>query len=200
MRLYIVRHGESEANVLRVVSNRGQQHGLTETGRQQAHTLADSLSGIEFAKIFASPLLRATQTAQILADRAHTSFEIADALREFDCGILEGKADAVTWAQHQELLQAWLQQNRFDERIDGGESFTDIQRRFLPFMERLILEYGQTDANILLVGHGGTYRCMFPVLMSNIDFDFAYDHHLGNTGYVLAEWQSGRFICMQWDC
>src|SRR5579859_4077000 len=43
MKLYFVRHGESEANVARIISNREQPHALTSNGIRQAHALADSL-------------------------------------------------------------------------------------------------------------------------------------------------------------
>ena len=42
MHLYFVRHGESESNVLQVISNRWLPQGLSEKGRQQAESLADS--------------------------------------------------------------------------------------------------------------------------------------------------------------
>lgn len=81
MKLYFARHGESEANLLHEFSNRGLKHGLTEEGRQQAATLAGKLEGISVAKLFSSPLLRAIQTAQILADEPGVPYEITDALR-----------------------------------------------------------------------------------------------------------------------
>jgi hypothetical protein len=68
MRLYFVRHGESEANVLEVFSNRGLEHGLTQRGRVQTASLAQKLAGRQIIKLFTSPILRATQTAEILAE------------------------------------------------------------------------------------------------------------------------------------
>ena len=67
MKLYFVRHGESEANVLQVISNRGWMHPLTEKGRQQANTLAEKLRGAGITKIYTSPLRRAVETAEILS-------------------------------------------------------------------------------------------------------------------------------------
>ena len=49
MRLYFVRHGQSEANVLRVISNRDLPHHLTDMGRQQAEALARSLADVSLA-------------------------------------------------------------------------------------------------------------------------------------------------------
>ena len=64
MKLYFARHGESEANTLRVISNRESRFGLTTTGKQQAAILADGLKDIPITAIFSSPILRARETAQ----------------------------------------------------------------------------------------------------------------------------------------
>lgn len=84
MRLYFARHGESEANVQQVFSNRPGVHGLTETGRRQAEALAGNLRGIAFTELYCSPVLRAVQTAEIVASRLHLTYEIEDGLREYD--------------------------------------------------------------------------------------------------------------------
>ena len=74
MRLYFIRHGESEANVLHEISNRGAKHGLTEKGRAQVAALAQKLGAIPFVKLYSSPLLRAIQTAEILSQGSRDSF------------------------------------------------------------------------------------------------------------------------------
>ena len=60
---------------------------------QQAEALARRLKGIPIQRIYTSPLLRAVETSQILAGWLKVEFEITPALREFDCGIMEGHAD-----------------------------------------------------------------------------------------------------------
>ena len=67
MRLSFVRHGESEAHILRVISNRGYRYGLTARGQQQAVTLAQYLKHIPISGIFSSSLRRAVETADILS-------------------------------------------------------------------------------------------------------------------------------------
>ena len=61
--------------------------------------------------------------------------EITDALREFDCGIIEGKSDPQSWQIHIQTRQAWFLHKEWAKRIEGGESFLDIQARFLPFID-----------------------------------------------------------------
>ena len=87
MKLYFVRHGESEANLLHEFSNSGHRHPLTARGIEQARTVARSLSGLQVARIYSSPILRAVQTAQILAEQSSASVTVTEALREWSVGI-----------------------------------------------------------------------------------------------------------------
>lgn len=114
MKLYFVRHGESKANLLHEFSNRGRKHGLTEKGTAQAAALAHKLVGCSVSRVFSSPLLRAVQTAEILANALDAPYEIVDALREYDCGVLEGKSDAASWADYQRVLDDWMIHQRRD--------------------------------------------------------------------------------------
>jgi probable phosphoglycerate mutase len=115
MRLYFVRHGESEANLLNEFSNRGLKHGLTEKGQQQAYALAQRLHAVPVVAIFSSPLLRARQTAEILAHELGVAYQVADALREFDCGILEGKSDPASWQAYGQLSEARLSRQEWEQ-------------------------------------------------------------------------------------
>jgi broad specificity phosphatase PhoE len=199
MKIYFTRHGESEANLLREFSNRGSKHGLTAKGREQATLLAQKLKPLSVSKLYASPLLRAVQTAEILAETLACPYEITDSLREYDCGVLEGHSDAAGWDIYEIVLQDWLAHGYYNRRIEGGESFLDMQARFVPFIENLLQEHRQTEAHLVLVGHGGLYRCMLPLVLTNIDFNFTLQHSLGHTGYVLAESRAEGLYCLQWD-
>jgi probable phosphoglycerate mutase len=143
MKPYFARPGESEANVLREISNRGLKHPLTEKGRQQAQTLAAVLQPAGIAAIYTSPLLRAVQTAEILSEALGVGLEVTDALREYDCGILEGTSGPETWAAFWALREAWWPGRQWDRRIEGGESFLDMQARFVPFIEGLLARDNQ---------------------------------------------------------
>ena len=198
MKLYFARHGESEANVLRVVSNRGFQHPLTARGRDQAQALAEALERVTLTHLYSSPLQRAVETAEILAAAQGLSFEINDALREYDCGVLEGRSDDTAWAQHRQIWQDWLLHQRYDSRAEGGESFEDIRARFVPFIEGLIAAHGGTSAQIGLIAHGGVYRTMLPLVLDNIDFAFIRDRQIPNAAYIEAETEADRLVCRSW--
>jgi probable phosphoglycerate mutase len=199
MKLYFARHGESEANLLRMFSNRGVKHGLTEAGRAQARTLAQVLQPASVTRLYSSPLLRAVQTAEIVAELLGLKYEITDALREYDCGVWEDRSDAAGWEEYERVLAAWIERGDWKERMEGGESFDDMRVRFVPFVERLVEQYGDSPTGFGLIGHGGLYRCMLPLVLENIEHDFALKHSIGHTGLVVAEQQGGRLICTAWD-
>lgn len=85
MRIYFTRHGESYANVLRQISNRGLTHPNTRTGREQAAALADELRDRAITRIYSSPILRAIETSIIIANQLNVEYEAVDALREYSC-------------------------------------------------------------------------------------------------------------------
>jgi len=57
----------------------------------------------------------------------------------------------------------------------------------VPFIDQLISTFGDASETVVLVGHNGIYRCMLPLVLKGIDFDFVTGHSLSSTGYVLAE-------------
>ena len=199
MKLYFVRHGESEANVLREVSNRGYRHPLTALGRQQAAELARSLARVGVTALHTSPLMRAVETASILAETLGATFTVTDALREYDCGDLEGRSDEAAWRGHAQVQAEWLDHGFLDARSPGGESFNDMRARFIPFIEALVDQHGSSDATVVLVGHGGLYRCMLPQVLTNLDAAFAGMHpQFPNTGAVIARATRAGLVCTDW--
>ncbi len=198
MKIYFTRHGESQANILHQISNRGLVHPLTRKGREQAVALADRLQDHAITRICSSPILRAIETSIIVANRLDVEYEVTDALREYDCGIAEGRSDAAAWQMWQTLFDDWVVHQRWERRIEGGESFYDIRDRFLSFIDGLVSEYGGTDANLLCVAHGGVYWMMLPLVLSNVDNDLMSQHGFGHTTCVVAELRPPGLRCMEW--
>lgn len=195
MKLYFVRHGESEANTRHIISNRESPFRLTPQGKGQAISLAGKLREIPFMAIFSSPVRRAIETADILSASFRVPYQITEALREYDCGILEERSDEESWRLHREIAEDWILNQSYQRRPEGGECFLDIQNRFLPFIESL--KHGN-DEHILLIGHGGLFQLMLPLVLHNIDNDFVQLHGIGHTECIIAEARSNGFVCRQW--
>jgi broad specificity phosphatase PhoE len=198
VKLYFVRHGESEANLTNEFSNRSLKHPLTAKGREQTRQLSKALSDIEFAKIYSSPILRAQETSMILSERFNVEIEIAPELREFDVGIYEGRSDQDAWDRYRDVVHAWINDQKFEERMEGGESFINQLERFKSLLEKIRAAHGTTNDSILLVSHGGLFRCMLPYLATNLTFEYCEPRPIKNTSYIIVEFQDDELVCLEW--
>jgi len=198
LRLYFARHGQSEANVLKIFSNSGWKHPLTDLGVAQSETLAEHLKPQHITHIFSSPVMRAVQTSQILSNRLGIPFKITEALREYAVGSLEDTSTDEGWALKHEVEAAWYQKD-YARRLPGGESFLDIKNRFLPFINMVVNNPEFADARIVLLGHGGTYSVMLPEILSGLSRNIMLEQPYRNTDYILAESvPAGYLRCAGW--
>ena len=198
MKLFFTRHGESQANLERIISNRDLPHALTANGRAQAIALAEQLATEPLTAIYASPILRAQETAQLIGERLGVPVYTSDALREFDCGEVEGRGDAEAWAAHHHIIAAWANYD-YAQCIPGGESFIDMQARFVPFVQALVDDPTHQDIALLLIGHGSLLTHMLPLLLVNIDRAFIAQHGMRNGVYIRAVVNGQQLVCEQWD-
>jgi probable phosphoglycerate mutase len=199
VRLIFARHGESEANVQQVYWNGPQGYGLTPEGEGQAAALADLLVGRSYAALYCSPVLRAVQTAEIVGRRLGLTPEIADGLREYDVGILEGRTyDKSTHELYGRVLRQWMEEGNWEARIEGGESYNDMRARFMPFIRKLEDVHGGADAHVLLIAHGGILRCMLPDLLSNLDQAYTLTQHLSYATPIEVERRGDEWVCLRW--
>ncbi len=196
MQIYFVRHGESDANLRHVFSNRDAPHGLTERGRAQVEALAEKLRDIRFGAFYCSPIPRARQSADILAARLGVGYTVTPALLEYDVGELEGRSDAESWRHYDEVREVWFRERRWEARTGGGESFEEIRARFMPLIEQLKMADSPLPA--LLLGHGGTFTCMLPLALANVDFGVVRERSIDHTEYVLAETRGDELVCVRW--
>ncbi len=198
MKIFFARHGESEANVQRIISNRSLPHPLTELGRRQAGELADALRAAAPVALYTSPVPRARETAEIVSQALGVPAQVTDALREFDCGVAEGRTDEAAWLLHRSALDAWLGRGEWGYRIPEGESFFDVRGRFVPFVQGLIDRYSATGASVALIGHGGLYLCMLPLIAGNVDKEYGFSHGYSHTKPIVVEWRPEGLVCTEW--
>jgi probable phosphoglycerate mutase len=200
MKLFFARHGESLANVQHVISNRGLKYPLTQKGREQASMLAQKLASRSITHIYSSPVLRAIETAVIAANHLGVEYEITEALREYDMGIMEGRGDREAWNQWQQLFDDWSRYQLWDQRVEDGETFHDVKKRFVPFIERLIEQHKNDDTNVLCIAHGGLYWMMLPQVLENVDVEFINQQKgIQHTSLIVSEWTSKGLICTEWN-
>lgn len=198
MKLFLARHGESEANVLRVISNRDVPHPLTEKGRGQALELANALSGAAIRHVYTSPILRARQTAEIVCERLGVNWKIADGLREFDCGVLEGRGDEDAWTTHLWVQRQW-DAGDLDARIEGGESHREVEARFRETLREAERGSDETGDPVLFVTHGALLYSMLPLILSNLTNERILEFGLKNATVIEAVMTGVQGIGVRWN-
>jgi broad specificity phosphatase PhoE len=149
--------------------------------------------------VWSSPLLRARQTAEALASARGSTVTISEALREFDCGDLEGRTDAPTWDQHMQILRTWLLEGSFGARLPGGESALEVCDRLTALVSQLTALYGASEAEVALVGHAGLFAVALPFLVPRVSHSFAWAHPVRKAGHVVVSWSHEGMRCLSWD-
>jgi len=155
---YLVRHGETEWNALKLVQGHT-DIPLNEKGEHQAKNLGQKLNKIRFDSIFSSDLLRAKKTAEIIAIERKIEVKTTEKLRERYFGRLEGKS----WeGEASELKYLWKKfinltdEERKIHKLERVENNNDLMNRLIPFLREIAVIYG--GKNILIVTHGGLMR------------------------------------------
>ena len=165
MKVYVVRHGESEGNAQRNHSGWG-PFELTEKGRAQADESGKVLRGIAFDRIFVSDLVRTQQTAAILLPDRISDFELREEIREYNTGWMVGHRFDDLAAEYGEKYTSCRANGDFTSM--GGEDPDHFVARVGKFMGELekIAEQNEEGKplNIAVVAHAGVLRCIGELL------------------------------------
>ena len=164
LRIVLMRHGESEANLDKTIYERIPDHAvpLTPHGHEQAAKAGKDLRELfenEPVRVYVSPYRRALETLDSLGlDDLIEPPREEPRLREQDWANLQDTADI----EHQESLRDSF--GHFFYRFTEGESGADVYDRVSTFLETMHRDFESPDAprNVLLVSHGLTMRlfCM----------------------------------------
>ncbi len=159
MKIYIIRHGETEANAQGFMQ--GWSDGpLNEDGIKLAQITGEKLKGIRFDAAFSSPLKRAKETAELVLKASDNDcpLYLDDRIKEINMGDYEGrnfKRELLTGVK--EFLINPIDVGSFP----GGESINETMDRTQAFLKELATK----DYNTILVStHGCAVRCMLNFL------------------------------------
>ena len=150
--VYMVRHGETDANVTDMIQGQSDVP-LNSDGLKQAELAGQRFKGIRFDAVYSSDLSRALVTARSIAGT--DEIILTPALREWHLGHWQGRciADiAVEFPQEYAAFKA----NSSDFRPAGGESIRELCDRSASFLKQIAIE--QAGKKVLCVTHGGFLR------------------------------------------
>lgn len=137
---------------------------LSEEGQQQARNIAPMLAELGVAKIVASDLSRAADTAQIVANHLELPVTYDERLRETHLGQWQGKTHAEVDGVDGSLRVHW--RNTPTWAPPEGESRIDVAQRARPVVDELLESFDEwEDAAVLLVAHGGTIAALTSSLL-----------------------------------
>ena len=147
MKVWVIRHGESEANQKGLLTG-WLDVPLTEKGKEEAALVNKVLSGVSFGKIYSSDLLRAKSTAEIAIPGCQ--YETVSMLREINVGNIAGQPLAALRDQNIRPL------TKDGYGSFGGESRAEFRDRVAAFMR--IIESEKDCENIAVFSHAGVIR------------------------------------------
>lgn len=183
MRLLLIRHGQTTANVGGILDTKAPGPSLTELGREQAAALPEALAGAGIEALFVSTLVRTHQTiAPLAAALGLEPVELAG-LREVEAGTLEDRADQEAYDGYIGPLHAWVEGD-LSVRVGGGEDGHDFLARY----DEAIRAVAASGAAVAAcVSHGAAIRTWSTARGLADGGQFLRDHELGNTGVVTLE-------------
>lgn len=154
MKMYFVRHGETDWNVNKKIQGSA-DIPLNENGRRQAEELAAQLvsrrreGDFHVARVYTSPQLRAAETAETVAEALGVDCIPLDGLREMSMGKWEGISWNKVRAEYLQKYREWNSQRRY-RKTPEGESYQDVISRAFDAIA-CILEREEED--VLVVTH-----------------------------------------------
>lgn len=152
--VYVMRHGETEANVREVLAGRGDSP-FTAAGRDHPGAVAQHLVDVPLACVYTSPMERARRTARLVIERLGRDVPVRteDAIAEIDAGEFTG----LSFDEVRRRVPRGAVLGRF--RYPGGESWRDVQLRALRFVLGLE-ERHEGGAAVLVVTHAGVIAAL----------------------------------------
>ncbi|MCT6924434.1 histidine phosphatase family protein [Metasolibacillus sp.] len=188
MKLLLIRHGQSQADILEVHEGRA-DFPLTNLGIEQAEKLASFVAAhFQIEAIIASPLQRAYQTAEILSDQCRCEVAIEGDLMEYNNGVLAGMS------RQEALIKYPLPEGGrpLHIAIEGGESQLQFRSRVEQALYTILHDYGHLQC-IALVAHGGTLLHLLNILLGKT-IEEQWLFHTGDTGLHVIELRDGEKI------
>lgn len=167
-RVILVRHGQSTYNVEKRIQGQIDVSELTDVGIGQAQRVGETLKGVTFDQVYASPLKRAYKTAETIVGVLRSTApetplpQADDQLKEINLPLWEGLSLDEAAAQHPEIYQRWRQDpvNCMMPLADGTEFYPvrSLYERATQFWQTVLPQHqGQT---LLLVGHSAINRAL----------------------------------------
>lgn len=166
MKFYLLRHGQTRWNIEGKIQGKT-DIPLNETGMEQAECLADAMAACRVRALFSSPLLRARQTADIVADQTGLGVSVLPELKEVDFGLWEGRTWKEIEENYPEDYKKW-EKNPARAAPTGGEPRRSCMERSRSAVEQMLVTVDALGGgDVCIVAHGGILVYIIDYLLRN---------------------------------
>ena len=189
MRLFLVRHGQTDWNVMERAQG-GADRPLDDTGVRQTAALAEAFREVAVGRVVTSDLARSRDTARAIAEATGSELVVEPLLRERHFGEMEGMF-------YSELREFFNRESAGDDerrnhiRPPGGESFADLWAR----LERAMPLIRSGPDSQVLVSHGGTSSLLCAMLLGEgLEATNKYRFHNASVTEIDTDERGGRLV------
>ena len=174
MKIYVLRHGQTDWNAKHLFQGRADECGLNKDGITQASKARDEIRDLVFDAIISSPLKRAQQTAKIVSEGRKEKYILDQRLAERSYGDFEGKDYSV--CPSYDVL--WDYKIKDTSRLGNVEPVEEVFNRVGELIEDLKRQF--PDGTVLLVCHGGIFKAVHYYINGFDEETDLLGFHVGN--------------------
>lgn len=185
MKLYIIRHAETEYNRKGIIQGSEVDSDINDVGESQANSFYEYYKNINFDKIYVSDLKRTFQTIRRFTEKG-SSYEKLKEFNEISWGINQGKSDDLE--DYARLIDTWLAGN-LDNKFEEGESPNEMSVRLVKGFNKVLDDDHDT---VLLCIHGRALRILLSKIIDN-DLTKMDKYVHSNTGLYILEYKNGKY-------
>lgn len=194
MKLYLIRHGQTDWNVAGKIQG-STDIPLNDTGRKQAACLAKGMEGRRVSRVFSSTLSRAYETAQAIGNSQKVPVHRLRELEEVNYGDWEGLTMEEIAEKYPKELEQWYL-SPVEVAPPGGETQTQVYERCKRAVDLIM---GQADGDVAVVSHGATVVFLLEYLLQDSRTEEDEDIIVGNASISTIEYdpQTESFTLLQ---
>ena len=195
MKLYIIRHGQTDWNIAKKIQGR-QDIPLNERGRYQAGCLKKAMEDRPVTAVFSSPQIRAMETAKAVASSSGSVVIPVKDLMEINYGSWEGKTEEELLQEDRALYEAWWS-HPAETAPPGGESISQVNERCQKAWKEI---KPQLTGDAAIVAHGGLLAHFMEQLLkgSGEEGGERVVHNASITTFEYAP-ETGRIVLVDFD-
>jgi broad specificity phosphatase PhoE len=185
VRLYLIRHGQTPANVAGELDTAPPGAALTDLGLAQAAAVVGALADEPVAGVYASPLRRTQLTAAPLAQSSGLAVHVQPGLEEVRAADLEMRSDDEAVAAYLGCLAGWILGD-LDRKMPGGHDGHAFLERYDAAVRAIAARHRDGETAVAF-SHGAAIRTWTSLRAGGIDPETVTERRIMNTGAVVLE-------------